>query len=62
MSTVQKISQTLVVPVIWLFCLYLLLLEQSYYLSIIWTATGVWYITCGVSLDWKKIMGENVGY
>jgi len=62
MTNQQQLIQSLLVPIIWLLCLYLLLQEGSVLVSTIWGIFGIWYITKGVQWNWKKLLDENEFY
>jgi hypothetical protein len=62
MTNQQKFIQSLLVPIIWLLCLYFLLQEGSVLVSIIWGIFGIWYITKGVKYNWKKLLDEHEYY
>jgi hypothetical protein len=62
MTKQQKLIQSLLVPIVWLLCLYVLLQEGSVLVSVFWGILGIWYITKGVKYDWKKLLDKHEFY
>ena len=59
MTKQQKLIQSLLMPIVWLLCLYVLLQEGSVLVSVFWGIFGIWYIIKGVKYDWKKLLDEH---